>query len=456
MTALMAEADAGGPLTPFDYDALLANLFAGREVREAVTAHPDIMIWGTLEARVQGADLVILAGLNEGTWPKAPDPDPWLNRTMRAQVGLLLPDRQIGLSAHDFQQAICAPRVVLSRAIRTAEAQTVPSRWLNRLVNLLSGLPGQGGPQALAEMQARGKVWVHQAAAFEADMRAIPHDPPAPRPAPAPPVRPTRLSVTQIETLIRDPYAIYARHVLGLSKLNPLLTMPDALLRGTVLHDVLERATDPAEGRSLLDVAQAVLQQAVPWQAVRALWFARLARVAPELERYLAAQPGDIAVREQKFAWHVPAPPFTLTAKPDRIDLWPDGRVHVIDYKTGAPPTDKEQKQFAKQLLLQAVMAQEGAFTPLGPCEVARISYLGLGGGALKLAETEMSATLLDSTKEGFIKLITTYLDQRQGFAARRAPRDTRYAGDFDHLARFGEWTMQDDPVTFAVGGQDD
>ncbi|CUX82917.1 MAG: double-strand break repair protein AddB [Roseibaca calidilacus] len=455
MDALAAEAEAGGELTAFDYDALLGTLFAAREVRDPVTAHPDIMIWGTLEARVQGADLVIAAGLNEGVWPKAPDPDPWLNRAMRAQVGLLLPERQIGLSAHDFQQAICAPRVVLSRAKRTAEAKTVPSRWLNRLTNLLAGLPAQGGTEALEAMRARGQHWLDRAAAFEADMRAVPYDPPAPRPAPAPLARPSRLSVTQVETLIRDPYAIYARHLLGLERLNPLQPQPDALLRGTVLHKVLERATDPTNPRPLMEMADVVLQDTVPWRAVRAFWAARLERVAPELEAYLAAQPGAIALREERAGWALPDLPFTLTAKPDRIDAWPDGRVHIIDYKTGSPPSQKQQDQFAKQLLLQALMVQDGAFEALGPREVACVSYLGLGGGALKIVTTPTDAAYLDTVREGFFTLIRTYLDPTQGFAARRAMEKEIYSGDYDHLARFGEWTMQDSSVTIPVGRDD-
>jgi len=452
MEALATEAEAGGELTAFDYVALLGTLFAGREVRDPVTAHPDIMIWGTLEARVQGADLVIAAGLNEGVWPKSPDPDPWLNRAMRAQVGLLLPDRQIGLSAHDYQQAVCAPRVVLSRAKRTAEAQTVPSRWLNRLTNLLDGLPGQGGVAALNAMRGRGQHWLDEVSAFEADMRRVPPDPLAPRPAPAPPVRPQRLSVTQIETLIRDPYAIYARHVLGLEKLKPLLPQPDALLRGTVLHKVLERATDPEHSGALMDVAEDVLRDAVPWQAVRAFWAARLSRVAPELTAYLAAQPGKIVLREDRAGWALPDLPFTLTAKPDRIDEWPDGRLHIIDYKTGMPPSKPQQERFAKQLLLQALMAHEGAFEALGPRDVARITYLGLGGGALKAATTEIDEALLDTVRDGFFALIRTYLDKDQGFSARRAVEKDGRSGDYDHLARFGEWTMQDQSVTIHVG----
>jgi RecB family exonuclease len=344
---------------------------------------------------------------------------------------------------------------VLSRAIRTSEAQTVPSRWLNRLTNLLKGLPAQGGATALEAMQARGRHWLDQAAAFEADLRQTPKDDPAPRPAPAPPVRPRQLSVTQVETLIRDPYAIYARHILGLNKLNPLVPQPDALLRGTVLHMVLEHATDPDHPRPVLDVAQDVLRAAVPWHAVRVLWHARLARVAPELERYLAAQPGEIVLREERAGWALPDLPFTLTAKPDRIDAWPDGRVHIIDYKTGSPPSKKQQERFAKQLLLQALMAQEGAFTRLGPRDVARVSYLGMGGGALKLLETPMDEAVLAEIRDGFHTLIRAYLDPGQGFAARRAVEKQDRGGDYDHLARFGEWTMQDDSVTIKVG-QDD
>src|SRR5690606_3807675 len=134
------------------FDALLNK----GEVREAVQSHPRIMIWGTIEARVQGAELVILGGLNDGIWPQSPPPDPWMNRAMRMEAGLLLPERRIGLSAHDYQQAIAAPRVVISRAIRNADAETVASRWVNRLTNLLNGLPNQGGQVALAEMKARG------------------------------------------------------------------------------------------------------------------------------------------------------------------------------------------------------------------------------------------------------------------------------------------------------------
>ncbi|MDO8882762.1 double-strand break repair protein AddB, partial [Pseudotabrizicola sp.] len=164
LTQLEAEAAHGAILSPGEFRDLFEGLISGAEVRAPMIVHPGVMIWGTLEARVQGAELVILAGLNDGTWPALPPPDPWLNRKMRLDAGLLLPERRIGLSAHDFQQAVAAPRVILSRALRNAEAETVPSRWINRLTNLMDGLPNRNGPDALRQMRARGRVWIDLAA----------------------------------------------------------------------------------------------------------------------------------------------------------------------------------------------------------------------------------------------------------------------------------------------------
>ena len=167
MNELEAEAGAGSAMTPQDYTRLVHDTLAAREARDPVEPHPRIRIWGTLEARVQGADLLILGGLNESGWPDLPPPDPWLNRALRVQAGLLLPERRIGLQAHDFQQAIAAREVWLTRSVRSADAQTVVSRWLNRVQNLLGGLPAEGGPAALDAMRARGRVWLRRAALME-------------------------------------------------------------------------------------------------------------------------------------------------------------------------------------------------------------------------------------------------------------------------------------------------
>jgi len=457
MQELQREAPHGGSLTAFDYRDLFEAVLDQGTVRDDVLAHPRILIWGSLEARVQGAELVILGGLDDGTWPQLPPPDPWLNRQMRLQAGLLLPERRIGLAAHDYQQAVAAAEVVLSRAVRDADAETVPSRWLNRLTNLLGGLPMQGGPAALVAMQARGARWLRLAAALETPTTA---QPPAPRPAPRPPLaaRPATLPVTAIKTLIRDPYAIYAHYVLGLKKLDPLHQSPDARLRGSALHSILERfvAERPTETRAaararLLAIAAQVLALKAPWPAARALWLARLARAADFFLTFDAADGGTPVLLEQPGAITLSPLPFTLTARPDRIDLLPDGRLHILDYKTGTPPTAKQQALFDKQLLLEAGMVEHAAFATLAGRAVAKVSYVGLGSSP-KVVATGITADLLTEVWADLHKLITRYLSPAQGYLSRRAVFQEREGGDYDHLARYGEWDQSDPPHPEDVG----
>lgn len=464
MDQLAEQSDPADRLDGTDFCALLDTVLASGSVRDSVQTHPDVMIWGTLEARVQGADLVVLAGLNDGTWPAAPAPDPWFNRRMRLEAGLLLPERQIGLSAHDFQLAAGAARVVLTRASRDAEAETIPSRWLNRLLNLIAGLPAQNGPAALAAMRARGAGWLDDAARLTTDLGDIPDHIAQrnPRPAPAPPraARPRRLSVTEIQRLVRDPYQIHARHVLRLRPLDPLTPSADPRLRGTTLHRILDAYTRaippgaPADPARLLSLADDILASDVPWAAARIFWRARLAGVAQDFADWHAARPGTLAVQEHLAEWTVTPPGVTLTGKPDRIDLLPDARAAVFDYKTGTPPTPRQQAHFDKQVILLALMAENGAFGTIGPAEVAEGAFIGLGS-EFKVQPADITPGALERHRVELERLFTVYLDPAQGFTARRAMKKDSEASDFDQLSRLGEWQVTDTAVTLPLGDHD-
>ncbi|QIE47547.1 double-strand break repair protein AddB [Pseudohalocynthiibacter aestuariivivens] len=458
MHELRDEAEHGGDMRATDYAALVQALLSREEVRNPDNAHPDILIWGTLEARVQGAELLILAGLNEGSWPEAPKPDPWLNRALRNQAGLLLPERRIGLAAHDFQQAVAAREVWLTRSVRSAEAETVVSRWMNRLQNLLNGLPDQGGQAALAGMRERGAIWLRRAAMLE----DAPKTESAPRPAPCPPLaqRPNRLSVTEIKRLIRDPYAIYARHVLRLRPLDPLMKVPDALLRGIVLHKVLEdfiRETRDDDhlctAARLMQIAEAHLIENVPWAEARAMWLARLGRVAhwfvqSELDRRKSAYP---AAFEERSEARIEVLDFSLVAAADRIDIDPSGNLHIYDYKTGAPPGPKEQKFFDKQLLLEAAMAEIAGFGKIAPARVTNAAYIGLGSGG-RIEPAPLDDTPTSEVWAELTALIAAYQNVDMGYTSRRAMQRTRDPGDYDQLARFGEWDSTDEAQPTKVG----
>ncbi|MBV8616007.1 MAG: double-strand break repair protein AddB, partial [Acetobacteraceae bacterium] len=330
--------------------------------------HPRVFIWGLLEARLQSADLIVLGGLAETVWPPVTDPGPWMSRPMRARAGLPSPEERVGQAAHDFVSAACAaPHVVLSCPRRRDGAPAVPARWLERL---RAYLEGQG--EILPE---------HPAAAWTRMLDQPQGSPvPAPPPSPCPPVRlrPRRLRVTEIETWLRDPYAIYARHVLGLWKLDALDEATNAGDYGSILHDGLHRFLRehgpawPEDAPVLLARAmdRALMERRLR-PALTAWWGPRLARIAAWVAREesnrRANRPPFAILAEVKGAWEFARPggPFTLIGRADRIERDEDGHLAILDYKTGVPPGPRDvEAGLAPQLPLEACMAEESAFGP--------------------------------------------------------------------------------------------
>ena len=451
MEELAREAPHGGDMGARDFEVMLERIFSVREVRQAVVAHPRIRILGTLEARGGVPDLAILGGLNDTVWPPLPAPDPWMNRAMRERAGLPTPERETALSAHDFLQAASGGEVWLTRSIRDDDAETVQSRWLGRIRTLLGGLPETGGTEALAGMAARGARWIAWAEAID-----VPAGDPSPerRPAPAPPLaaRPRSLSVSSVRDLRRDPYAVYARQVLRLYPLDPLRPAPDAPLRGTLFHDVLDRLvaegpegeTPAAMTERLIRLGEQALER-TPWPVARRLWRGRLMRVAPwfaatEAERRAR---GTTVGREVNGRLELPDIGFTLRARADRIDRTPGGGLILYDYKTGTPPSEKAQKVFDVQLLLEALIAEAAGFDGIPPAPVEDAVYIGLGS-----TPREVPAPLEDRPPERLLEelraLVAHFDRPGNGYVARLAMEQDRYGSDYDHLSRFGEWDATD------------
>ncbi len=442
------------PYSAAQYRALFSTVLERIEVRDdPLQAHPDIAIWGTLEARVQSVDLAIVAGLNEGVWPKLSNHDPWLNRDMRRQVGLMLPERQIGLSAHDFQQALGAAEVVISRSVREGEAPSVASRWVMRLQNLLGGMAG--GKEVLAEMDARGNALLALAATLD---RPGSQPTPATRPCPAPPLeaRPRKLSVTRIETLIRDPYAIYASHVLKLYPQNPLVPEPDFLMRGNVVHTALERFVAesmqglPDDPGRLYDHCVEAALNAVPWPSFRAKWRHHLMQakgffLQTEAERRREGQPFALEITGAR-AIKGPAFDVMLTGKADRIDIGAGGTAMIYDYKAGNPESAHKIKAFNVQLPLEGAIADAQGFAGLNARHVGALElvYLGKKTGVIRF---EAEDPVMVDVWRRVVGFLNEYQVLEKGYAARLRPELISHDSNYDHLARRGEWADDDAPI---------
>ena len=441
----------GGKMVLAEYLALFENLMKGREVRATINSHPQVMIWGTLEARVQTVDRVILGGLNEGIWPETNSADPWLNRSLRREAGLLVPDRKIGLSAHDYQIAVAAPEVILSRSFRTADAETVPSRWINRLCNLLSGMSGEG-KEIWDEMRGRGSVWVELANRVETPAST---DQPELRPAPIVPpfARSRRLSVTDVTRVAQDPYALYARQVLRLEPVPPLHAAPDARTKGIAIHEIADRglkAFNPhgafeEEKARFLKQVEDVLSETTPWPETRALWESQIRAILSDLltqeaERRLL---GDIALTESKATLMLQDGKTQLVCKADRIDRTPEGEAILYDYKTGQLPPRSSVGVQEMQLLLEALIVEQGGFEELGPTKVRALAYLAIKRG-LESTEVDLTPDQMSKVADELEQFTRAYFDTDYGHVSRRYPNS--YDGDFDHLARHGEWA-DGDPI---------
>ncbi|RAU23143.1 double-strand break repair protein AddB [Paramagnetospirillum kuznetsovii] len=448
---LARAAPALGEIPGACYPALLDELMAGVAARSAWDHHPRLQIWGPLEARLQHADLLILGGLNEGTWPSPPEADPWMSRPMQAAFGLAPPERRIGLAAHDFAQGFAAPQVVLTRSVRAEGTPTVPSRWLMRLEAVMHACG--------LTFEEDATQWLDWHAMLDRPERWTRAEPPAPRPPLD--ARPRRLSVTEIETWMRDPYGIYAKHVLGLKALDPIDADPGAADYGSMVHLALERfakaypAALPHDAEAkLLEIGAEVFAEAVASPAVWAFWWPRFQSIARWVAVKERERRPDIAAihAEVKGALEIDAPyaPFTLIAKADRVDVLKDGSLALIDYKTGQPPSAKEVAAgYAPQLPLEGAMARYGGFGGVKAAEPSRLLYWRLKGG--EAGGEEKSAgddayTLATEALDGLRALITAFDDPETPYAARPHPEHAPKYSDYLHLARVREW---------ASGGED-
>jgi len=430
------------------YADLFRDLAEARVVRPRFGLHPRLSLLGPLEARLQHFDLVILGGLNEGVWPAQTTTDPWLSRPMRKQLGLESPERKTGLAAHDFATMTASANVLLTRSLKTDGTPTTPSRWLLRLRQLAKGLGID------EKLQGRWDFldWARRIDQSKRQKRA-------PRPEPRPPVsvRPRKLSVTQIETWLRDPYAIYARHILRLRPLEPIDAEPGPRERGIAIHAALERFLKAFPDRFPDDALEQLKRfgdeafaEAGASDAAKALWQPRFDRAAHWFIKYETERRrnAERALSEIKGVLMLPATggPFTLSGRVDRIEFFPDGAAAIIDYKTGRSPSLKQvETLLSPQLPLEGAMLMHGAFRDIRATQLAEFVHVELTGAQPAGREQAYVKDATAKSEEAYLRLqqrVSRYDDQAQPYRSREMMERLSDVSDYDHLARVREWTL--------------
>ena len=442
-----------------DFSKLLGNLMRGGVVRPRFGMHPRLSILGPLEARMLTADRIILGGLNEGIWPAAPSSEPFLSRGMRDSLGLSLPERRFGLSAHDFAELAANPDVILTRAARSDDGPKVASRWLWRLLTLLRGALQDGAEAALS----RHNYYLDWARQLDA---VVPDDvAPNKPPAPTPPVEARwpqgrRLSVTQIRTWIRDPYSIYARYILGLKPLEDLDMAIGNRDFGNAIHKGLERFADthkahlPPNAETLLVEA---FETALTEESFEDFDISkdrtRLEKIAQNIIPWMAERRAvgwDVKAVERWAEHLLPQSNFTLVAKADLIEKNPQGYA-ATDYKTGSLSSVAVVKAgFDPQLPLTAFLLEQGAFEKLPAHSTEELNYVRVKGSGTSKLFNPIAAplakkghdveTYIDEALETLEKLIAEYEKPETSYYCQPRAQYVHDYSDYNHLARKDEW----------------
>ncbi|SDT30289.1 double-strand break repair protein AddB [Bradyrhizobium canariense] len=441
-----------------DYPQVFQTAFGDRVVRRPEVANASLRIYGPLEARLTQSDRVILGGLVEGVWPPAPRIDPWLSRPMRHALGLDLPERRIGLSAHDFSQLLGNEEVILSHAAKVGGAPAVASRFLHRLEAV-------AGDERWKAAKAAGEKYVRFAGELDRPDKVEPIPQPEPRPPRA--ARPLKLSVTAIEDWLRDPYTIYARYILKLSPLDPVDMPLSAADRGSAIHDALGEFTqtfantlpdDPA--RALRDIGQKYFAPLMERPEARALWWPRFQRIAAWFANWEIVRRGHVAAIDAEIRGEIPVRldnerTFILSARADRIERHTDGSYAILDYKTGQPPTGKQVRMgLSPQLTLEAAILREGGFADIpSDSSVSEIGYIRLSGNnppgehkplELKIRQSDQPQppdAAADYARQQLEALIRKFEDENEPYRSLNLPMWLNRYGSYDDLARIKEWS---------------
>jgi ATP-dependent helicase/nuclease subunit B len=449
-------------ISPRGMSKLLAVLMRGKVVRPPFGTHPRLSILGPLEARMLSADVVILGGLNEGVWPATPKIEPFLSRSMRQAVGLSLPEKRFGLSAHDFAELAANPNVILTRSKRSGGSPMVASRWLWRLTTLLEGALGEKKAAELLGVKNDYLKWT----------QALDHiDPKEVRPAEAPQPNPKKedrwafrngrsVSITQVKTWIRDPYSIFARHALGLKPLEALDMPLGAGQFGSAIHDgleqflkgVLEDEGHRCEEKLVQAFRSAFLKAGyLPFEISKEE--SRFSSIAKDFLAWVDKRKFegfDVHAIESEAVFKIEPLDFTLTGKADLIEYRPDG-YGVIDYKTGAPTSVKVVKAgFDPQLPLTAWLISQGAFNGVSKGDTVQMGYVRVKGSNddffhrhLTPPEEKNGLSGEEFAAQAFsdlCELIKSYDKKGTAYYSQPRVQYTHDFGEFDDLARRSEW----------------
>lgn len=438
-----------GTINPKDYPNIIELFLSGVSVRARYGMHQRLDILGPIEARLTHPDVCIIAGLNEGSFPMLSDMGPWLSRQMRKSLKLPAIENKIASQSMDFAHCFLSPEVYLTRSVKSDGSQTIPSRFISRLEAVLN---------------ASNIKWPIKEPHYARLLDKTDKIEQVLRPAPTPPVhtRPKELSVTNIELLMKNPYAVYAKYILKLFPLKDIDDLQENLVYGSALHQALEeflsctpfniqpeelkkRTIELLKEKGFSDADLAFYEEKIE----KVSNFISLAQEERQdfTKDILLEQKGEIDFLLSDGS------SFKLTAKADRIDHLSGNVYEIIDYKTGTPPSNTDvEAGLSPQMTLEAAILRGKGFEKLKENKDIKLSYWRLNGkrsgGEIipipsKTSKKEVSE-LIDDAYNGVKEILNRFRDEKTPYIASPRPDKVTF-NEYALLSREKEWLNEED-----------
>lgn len=395
----------------------------------------NIKILSPLEARFLKFDLCIMMGMEEGIFPPAFNDHRLFSNSLRKKYKWHYNrDSLTHNAALDLGNALSQSKLIISYSGKK------PTRWLRVLEMHLEGQHADSVHYTTppsAPLSIKKSARIHRSIGNP----SIQH-------------RPKSLTVSAIEMLMNDPYAYYARYILRLKRLNDIFDNVTAQSFGILLHEVLAQAVhlEISLGQDqyieqFMEIYYRISIASIPnISLLNTLWEEKFKRIAIWLFYNESQNINDRKFVHTEIAICTHIGDLEIRARVDRLDIMDDGRVKIIDYKTGIIPSNMAVcKGLSPQLPLEGIILLNSNAASLGIDKIVKSDlefyYIELHGRQ-NIGNNHAIYFDLELAHSSLLKLLTKYWKNGEPFVG--SIRHIPMAADYKHLSRTQEWAAEE------------
>lgn len=268
-------------------------------------------------------------------------------------------------------------------------------------------------------------------------VQSIPTIEKAKRFSPTPNVLPKKLSASSIDLLISNPYAFYAKNILKLREISPLLS---SSVKGNFIHEILHRF-----------ICSKLYSANTLWKEVKKIMFENKLQISDTGSCYFQLSAlfdfllQNVDQNKRHYSeingrFHLQLTDneeIILHCRADCLEVDNQGYCTIIDYKTYDPPSARDVEALKNlQLPFEALIALHSGFG-IKITDVTSLQYWQINN-EIKIEEV-LSGEKIRAICEATENLIRKSLHKSRSYELNLSDK-SKYNACYRHLARYQEW----------------